>query len=392
MAVSVGAQSGTSFYQFGIPYLLPQVRSALGVSLFEGALLVAAPTAGMIATLLLWGWTADRLGDRPVMATGLLGAGACLVAVPLAGSALVLGGLLFLAGAFGASVNVTSGRVVLRSFGVSERGLAMGIRQTSPLIGMGLAALLLPGLGAAYGYAEALLVPAAICAAAACAAVVVIDPALRRPDVPRVRTPSPYRHPELWLLHSASALLVIPQIAVASFAFIYLVDVAGWTSATAGTWLAVAMAGGAACRLLAGTWSDRVGDRVAPMRRLALLAFAVVAATAALMLVRGGSVPAVLLPAAAVTSAWNGLAFTAVAETAGSTWAGRALGLQNTLQYVTTAATPPVMALAIGPGRYGWAFLGSSLAALVAFVLVPAGLSPAASPQQEPHDATAPGT
>ena len=281
-----------------------------------------------------------------------------------------------LAGACGASVNVTSGRVVLRSFGASARGLAMGIRQTSPLIGMGLAALLLPALGAAYGYAEALLAPAAICAAAACLALVVIEPARRRPEGPRPVTASPYRTLPLWLLHGASALLVIPQIAVASFAFIYLVDVSDWTSSTAGALMAVALGCGATCRLLAGTWSDRAGDRIGPMRILALLAFTVVAGTALLMLAGAGSAPVLLLAAVAISSAWNGLAFTAVAETAGPAWAGRSLGLQNTVQYVTTAATPPFMALAIGPGRYGWAFLGSSVAALVAVFLIPSTLAP----------------
>ncbi|MBF4769766.1 hypothetical protein ISU10_18505 [Nocardioides agariphilus] len=78
------------------------------------------------------------------MVSGLLGACACLAAVSLIDTGPELGALLFVAGACGASVNVTSGRVVLRSFDPSARGLAMGIRQTSPLIGMGLAALLLP--------------------------------------------------------------------------------------------------------------------------------------------------------------------------------------------------------------------------------------------------------
>jgi MFS family permease len=384
LGASVAAQSGTSLYQFGIPYLLPQLRAAFGVSLFEGALLVAAPTAGMIATLLLWGWSADRLGDRPIMVSGLAGACACLVAVPMVHSGPELGALLLVAGACGASVNVTSGRVVLRSFGPSARGLAMGIRQTSPMIGMGLAALLLPRLGSTYGYGQALLAPAAICAVAACVALVVIDTAPKRAGPSTSSSSSPYRTPPLWLLHGASALLVIPQIAVASFAFIYLVDVAGWTSSTAGAWMAVALAFGAACRLLAGSWSDRAGDRIRPMRRLALLAFAVVALTAVLMLVSTATAPVLLLPAAAVSSAWNGLAFTAVAETAGPSWAGRALGLQNTLQYVTTAATPPVMALAIGPGRYGWAFLGSSLAALVAVFLVPSTLATARMARPSP--------
>lgn len=371
LTVSVLAQTGTSFYQFGVPYLLPQIQADLGGSLFQGAVLVAAPTAGMVVTLLPWGYAADRIGDRPVMVAGLVGAVLALAMVPLATDLVQLGLLLCLAGGSGASVNVTSGRVVLKSFEPRRRGLAMGIRQTSPLLGMGLAALTLPGLTAAFGYQTALLAPALVCLVAAIQAAVVLGSSAHHRGRDREPGVSPYREARLWLLHGASALLVIPQIAVASFAFIYLVTVSDWRPFAGGVAVAVAMVGGAGLRLLAGAWSDRVQDRTGPMRILAFVGFAVLALTAVLMAGDPGWVAVGLLPAAGITAAWNGLAFTAVAETAGPSWAGRALGLQNSIQYVTTAATPPAMALAIGSGRYAVAFLGASLAGLAAAFLVP---------------------
>ncbi|MGD9958066.1 MFS transporter [Nocardioides sp.] len=381
LAVSVLAQTGTSFYQFGVPYLLPQVQGAFDVSLFMGSMLVAAPTAGMVLTLLPWGYAADRIGDRPVMVAGLLGATASLLFVALADSVVGLGLLLMLAGGFGASVNVTSGRVVLRSFDASRRGLAMGVRQVAPLLGMALAALTLPSLGVHHGYAVALLVPALVCLVAAWRAFAVLEAAPARQPAPLQRSRSPYAGPRLWRLHGASALLVVPQIAVASFAFLYLVTVPGWTPLAAGAALAVGMTGGGVLRLLAGAWSDQVGDRTGPMRILALVAVGVLGIAAALM---GADVPGAsvtLIAAAALTASWNGLAFTAVAETAGPAWAGRALGVQNSVQYVTTAATPPAMALVIGPGRYPGAFLAAGLVGLIAVFLVPVGTrtSPAVS-------------
>ena len=54
-----------------------------------------------------------------------------------------------------------------------------------------------------------------------------------------------------------------------------------------------------------------------------------------------------LVVASTVTVADNGLAFTSVAERAGSYWSGRALGVQNTAQYLTAAAVAPVAGLAI---------------------------------------------
>ena len=57
-----------------------------------------------------------------------------------------------------------------------------------------------------------------------------------------------------------------------------------------------------------------------------------------------------LVVASTVTVADNGLAFTSVAERAGSYWSGRALGVQNTAQYLTAAAVAPVAGLAITMG------------------------------------------
>jgi len=67
----------------------------------------------------------------------------------------------------------------------------------------------------------------------------------------------------------------------------------------------------------------------------------------------------------------NGLAFTAVAEIAGPRWAGRAFGIQNTGQYLTAAAVPPVAGLLIQHCGYGWTFAAVALFAAAAVPLVP---------------------
>jgi sugar phosphate permease len=187
------------------------------------------------------------------------------------------------------------------------------------------------------------------------------------------RAPSPYRQPILWRIHAASALLVVPQFAVATFALVFLVDARGWDATAAGRLLAVAQLCGAASRLGAGYWSDRVGSRMRPMRILAvstgvgLLSLAVAAATGSPV-----AVP-VLLACAVVSVSTNGLAFTAVAEYAGPAWAGRALGIQNTGQNALAAATPPVLALAIGSIGFGASFAVVGAFPVVAAALVPVG-------------------
>jgi MFS family permease len=72
-----------------------------------------------------------------------------------------------------------------------------------------------------------------------------------------------------------------------------------------------------------------------------------------------------------VTVADNGLAFTAVAERAGPFWAGRALGVQNTAQFLAASAVPPVAGLAVTHAGYAATFALGALFPLVAVPLVP---------------------
>lgn len=175
----------------------------------------------------------------------------------------------------------------------------------------------------------------------------------------------------LWRIHAASALLVVPQFTVATFALVFLVDARGWDVTAAGRLLAVAQLCGAASRLGAGYWSDRAGSRMGPMRILAV-STAVGLAALACATAAGSSlaVPA-LLACAVVAVSTNGLAFTAVAEYAGPAWAGRALGVQNTGQNALGAATPPALALAIGSIGFGASFAVVAAFPVVAAVLVP---------------------
>jgi sugar phosphate permease len=182
----------------------------------------------------------------------------------------------------------------------------------------------------------------------------------------------------LWRIHAASALLVVPQFTVATFALVYLVDARGWSALAAGRLLAVAQVGGAASRLGAGYWSDRVGSRMRPMRQLAGTTAAGMVALAVAAAVGSSAAVPILLACGVVAVSTNGLAFTAVAEYAGSSWAGRALGIQNTGQNALAAATPPVLALAIGSIGYG-----ASFAAVAAFPLAAAVLVPVAAERSE---------
>ncbi len=361
--------------QHGLPYLTLAWR-AEGLTLAQIGLLVSAPILGLVLTLIAWGGLADRFGERVVMTAGLAIGAAALAGAATASSPVATGLWLVLAGGGSASVHAASGRLVLGWFPEHRRGLAMGVRQAGQPLGVGVAALCLPRL-AADGTGAAFAALAAACAlTAALIGVLVRDPA--RPGAAAAApAASPYRSPVLWRLHAAGGLLVVPQFAVAAFSFDFLVREAGWTAAAAGGLLAAASAAGAAARLGAGVWSDRAGSRLGPLRLIA----AAVAVVVGVLGAAAALTPGVLAPAAAaaavaaaavVTVSPNGVAFTSVAEQAGSAWAGRALGGHNTAQHVLAAGTVPLAALLVeaGPG-YAAAFGLGALAALAAVPVVP---------------------
>ena len=182
-------------FQYGLPFLVPAFR-ADGLSLAQAGLLVSSPVFGVLCALVIWGAITDRLGERWVLTAGLTGAALSLVVAATADRLLVIGFLLFAAGACGACVQVASGRLILGWFPIEERGLAMGFRQTGQPLGVGLAALALPGLGA-QDISAALSFLAGCCALAAGLIAVGVRDARREP-APAVKAASPYRGPYLW--------------------------------------------------------------------------------------------------------------------------------------------------------------------------------------------------
>jgi sugar phosphate permease len=373
LAVGTFAQTATCSFLYGIPMLVPALRQHDGVSLFGASLLVSAPIGGLLLTLIAWGALADRYGERVVIVSGVGVTGVLLAVLPFMSPLPLLAVVLALAGSSAASVNAASGRVVMGWFPARERGLAMGTRQTAQPLGVAVAALVLPSLGHTYGARDALLFPAGLCLVAAVVVLVLVrDPARPTRNAGSSAPRSPYR--TSWTLprvHLASAMLVVPQFAVATFTLVYLVGQRGWEPAVAGRWIFAFQAAGAVGRIVAGVWSDRVASRLGPIRQLAIMSAALMGVIALGAFVHQGWVVIGFALGAVVTVADNGLAYTAVAEIAGVAWSGRALGVQNTVQNLAAVATAPMLAAVIGDSRYALAFVMTALFPLIAIPLVP---------------------
>ena len=98
--------------QYGLAFLIPALR-AEGLSLEAATLLVTAPIAGILCTLIAWGAAADRWGERRILTIGLVVAGAALVGAASVDEPVQRWMLLFIAGASSASIHAASGRLIL---------------------------------------------------------------------------------------------------------------------------------------------------------------------------------------------------------------------------------------------------------------------------------------
>lgn len=360
LGAGVVAQAASAAVLQGLPGLAPQLREEFGLGLTGIGVLLGSVTLGLLSTLVLWGVAADRFGERRVMATGLALAVLALLGTARTTTVGALVAFLVLAGAAGGAVNAASGRAVIGWFPPEGRGFAMGVRQTALPVGAALAAAGLPPVASAYGLDVAFLVLAGGCGLAAVVVAVLVREAPVQPQ--RIAGGlSPGRDPRIRRLGLVSFLLVVPQFAVVAFLAVYLVDEHGVAVGSAALLLAAVQLGGGAGRILAGRWSDRVGLRVRPLRRLATVTTVLFALVAVLQATGTSAVVPVLLITGVAAISWNGLAYTAVGELAGPGRAGAALGLQNTAVALGAALTSPLLGALVD--RTSWT-LGFAVAGL----------------------------
>ncbi|WP_428202304.1 MFS transporter [Dietzia natronolimnaea] len=377
LGVGTLAASSASAFVAGVAFLLPYLHSVAGLSLPAAGALVAMPSVGTALTLVAWGWLVDRAGERLVLVSGSVLTTAALAGALITPSLTLLGVCFLLAGAASASAASASGRLVVGWFPAGRRGMAMGVRQMSQPLGAAVAAMSMPALAASQGLRAALAVPLVMAAVSAVAALVVVtDPP--RPDRhdPGSTTlaTSPYRASRyLHRIHGVSVLLVLPQALMQSFMLAWLVLGHGWSPVSAGAVVTVAQLLGAVGRIVVGVISDRVGSRLTPLRAVAVSVSVGLAVLAAAEVFGAPGVVAVALAviATVLSVADNGLAFTAVAEHAGPDWSGRALGVQNTAQFLAISAITPVFAAGIDRWGYGPVFAGAALVAALAVPVVP---------------------
>jgi len=382
LTVSYGAGA---FGMLGISPLSPSLVDGLGLTRLQVAFLVPSIYLAGLLFSLPGGRLADRLGVRPSFLGGLAVAALGLLAAAVAPGFIVFLVCLFLAGSGWSVVNPALGKAIMDIFPVSERGIAMGVKQMGLTLGGLVAALTLPALAAALGWRYAV---------GACALVVAVPVALgwqplavfhagprRASTATDAGAPASTwwwaRRPALVIFFATGFVLGMVQGAVLSYLPLFTIQGLGFDKIGAGLLVAASQAGGAVSRLVLGAASDRW----AAGRRSLWLAFTG-AIGAAIFLIYAiwpatSAAPAGLLAFATGVGAygWVGIFFVISVEAGGRAKAGLLSGVAFAAIVVGLLAGPPIFGLlleATDSYAVAWAVF-AALSGLVAIVSLVAG-------------------
>jgi sugar phosphate permease len=370
LAAGTVASTSAAAFGIGLPVIVPQLREEYGLSLGEIGILLAASWIGTTVTLLAWGLATDRFGERVVLAVALGGTRVRMFGAAFASSFEVLLVLLGLVGALGGAVNSASGRAVMHWFAPDERGLALGVRQTAIPLGGFVAALTLPAVADAGGTSAAFAYLGVLSAVGGIVGALVLRGREPEDGVEVSSVRRTVGDSRLLRVSGASGLYVYAQTAVMGFGVVFLVDEHGLSEQTAALVFAAGLVLAMVARVGAGRWSDSMGARIVPLRRVGVAMIAAMLVTAVLAEGPSGVLVPVLILACGLTMAWNGLAFTAAAELAGPARSGAALGVQQTVLSAAGVAAPVLFAASVSHSSWATAFALSALFPLAGWALL----------------------
>ena len=356
LAAGTVAQAAFSTVSFAIAVLAPALREEYDLTLTEIGVVLAAEWVGLTFALLPWGFAVDRYGERWTLSLGLAVCAGFLAAAAYAPGFEMLVLFLGLAGVAGGSVQSGSGRAVMHWFAASERGLALGVRQTAVPVGGAIAAVVLPLLESPR--AGLLFVAGFVLAGALLGAAVLRAGSEEHIEAADVEMT--LRDRRLWRACWGSGLYLVAQVAMMGFVVLFLHDEHGFSTGQAAAVFAVGQALAAALRIGVGRWSDVVRSRVGPLRLIGVVIAVSLGLVAALAGTSGWVLVPVLAAATGLSMAWNGLSYTIAAELGGRR-SGAAIGFQQTVLSAIGVAAPVAFAAVVSAQSWAAAF---ALAAL----------------------------
>jgi MFS family permease len=350
LGLMTGAQAGASIIQQAVGALAPFLILEFGVNKTQLGSMFTSLYIGSALCTAFSGVLTDRLGERTMVAiSGAVMTVALLLSVAVENYTWLVVSLgLFGAGYAGSMP--AGGRAILGWFD-TDRGFAMGIRQTGVPIGGLIGGIVLP-LAAIHlgGYRAALLVAAALTAIPAIIVFTVYKEApIDRPPPTTMRQlmggmQRLARDPKLIAVSLICMTLVVCQLAINGFLTVTAIQVLHVPDSVARIAFDSAFVAATVARLFWGWYSDKYARHSLVTLLGTMSAFAAAASLAIALI--GPAWSFLLIPAALALgffgAGWNGIMAAALAEIGGADRAGSAIGLTLTALFGASAIGPIV--------------------------------------------------
>lgn len=383
LLIATLVQVGVSILQQAPAALGPILTQDLGFSRAQVGFLSSAIWGGMLIAMLPVGLLIDRRGERGVILAGVT---AMALLALWAAQVSTFGWLLvlFLLASLGASSSAPGGsKAIAAWFPSSQRGGAMGVRQTGVTMGGLAAALVLPSIAVGFGWEVGLRLAAGVTLfTVVCFALFYRELPIDTEERATCATASPYvpvgsiiRNPSFLAATGYAFVLMGAQGSAVSYLSLSLHEEVRLSVVAAGALLAVFQVGGIAGRIGWGVVSDRIGQRGPVMLLVGLIAMTSCLAMA--FAGEGTALPFVVILAFLLgcsTMGWNGLYLTLLSESVPIRAAATAMGASLTIPFVGMFFASPLFGLvadltgsyeASWLGLVGWVAIGTALALLV---------------------------
>jgi MFS family permease len=378
LVLAVASQAAFSMITFGLPAIGAEIRDKFDLGPAGFGAVFAAVGLGSAAALIPAGALVDRFGGRRVLIVGGIVNGIGLLLAASAGTAETFAAALVLAGIGGAAVPVAGMTALLRVFEPAQRGMAMGWRQLGVPLGGTLGAAVLPALAAVGGVRLAMAGAGVAAAATALAFALVSDD--RPASISRAgqSVAAVLRIPGFKPLLAVGLLYVLALGAILAHYVGALRD-AGLSHAEAAAGFAALNVTAAVSRIVWGRVADG-GGGTRRARTLTEIGILTVAATCVMPLVLA-VVPTAALGFGVVVAfgafGMNGVLYLLAGELAGSSRAGRAVGVASTVVFGMGSLAAPIAGVAIERTGYDAVWVMSAVVAAAGAVTARRWLEPA---------------
>jgi MFS family permease len=381
IAVSTLVLAVGSFTVIGASAISPLISVSLGLSEVGVGAIASVAYFGALLTAPISGMITDRSGPARMILVGLLTLAVGNLIAGLAWHIVAFYIGIMVAG-FGYGAINPATTVLANPVGARRRALVMSVKQAGVPAGGIVAGAVLPVLGLALGWRYAFGLSMLICLVVALSIAIRGGYVAKSESSVRIRERQG-RRLRLPLGYVFGLLIAGVQVSIFAFTAIYLVDVRGYSTASAGLGVSTLLLGGIFGRLFWGWLSDLfTHHRLLVLEVLGLLG---AACLIFLNIASDPLVPAALIMLGICSVGWNGVYIAVVAESSEWDQIGKSTGMSLTL-INAGAITVPLVVGALVHLTSNWTVGLLFLAAMSIFATVVCWISSEKiDPQTEPR-------